>query len=94
MTMRLSGDRLSVVVRAASGQTASAIETARDAIAERLAAIGQPIASFIVQETGPSAGETTHARDSSSDSGQKQGQSDSRTDGSRSDRRGRASRGF
>ena len=43
MTMRLAGDRLSVVVRAGSSQTLSSIEGARDAIADRLAAIGQPL---------------------------------------------------
>ena len=43
MTMRLAGDRLSVVIRAASSQTTGAIEGARDAIVDRLAAIGQPL---------------------------------------------------
>ncbi len=36
MTMRLAGDRLSVVIRAASSQTTGTIEGARDAIADRL----------------------------------------------------------
>ena len=43
MTMRLAGDKLSVVIRAASSQTLSSIEGARDAIADRMAAIGQPL---------------------------------------------------
>jgi soluble lytic murein transglycosylase-like protein len=56
MTMRLAGDRLSVVIRAASSQTAGSIEGARDAIADRLAAIGQPLDSLIVRQTGVSDG--------------------------------------
>ena len=52
MTMRLAGDRLSLVVRASSPQTAGAIEGAREAITERLAAIGQPLSAFIIQQTG------------------------------------------
>jgi hypothetical protein len=56
MTMRLSGDKLSLVIRAASSQTAGTIEGARDAIAERLAAIGQPLGSLIIQQTGSSDG--------------------------------------
>jgi hypothetical protein len=52
MTMRLAGDKLSIVIRAASSQTTGAIEGARDAIAERLAAIGQPIGSLLIQQTG------------------------------------------
>jgi hypothetical protein len=55
MTMRQSGDRLSLVVRAASSQTAGAIDGAREAIAERLAAIGQPLGAFIIQQTGSTA---------------------------------------
>ncbi len=51
MTMRLAGDRLSVVIRAASSQTAGAVEGAREAIAERLAAIGQPLGSLVIQRT-------------------------------------------
>ncbi len=54
MTVRLTGDKLGVVVRAASGETAATIEGARDAIAERLAAIGQPVTSLIIQQTGAS----------------------------------------
>ena len=43
MTMRLAGDKLSVVIHAASSQTLGSIEGARDAIADRMAAIGQPL---------------------------------------------------
>jgi hypothetical protein len=42
MTMRLAGQRLSVVIRATSSRTTGPIEGAREAIADRLAAIGQP----------------------------------------------------
>jgi hypothetical protein len=42
MTMRLAGQRLSVVIRATSSRTTGSIEGAREAIADRLAAIGQP----------------------------------------------------
>jgi len=52
MTVRLAGDKLGVVIRAASGETAATIDSARDAIAVRLAAIGQPVASLIIQQTG------------------------------------------
>ena len=55
MTMRLAGDRLSVVIRAASSQTLGSIEGARDAITDRLAAIGQPLDSLIVRQTGVNA---------------------------------------
>ena len=56
MTMRLAGDRLSVVIRAASPGAAGAIEGAREAIAERLAAIGQPLGSLVIQQTGSTHG--------------------------------------
>src|SRR3984957_14699923 len=52
MTMRLAGDKLSVVIRAASSQTLNSIEGARDAIADRMAAIGQPLDSLIVKQAG------------------------------------------
>jgi hypothetical protein len=52
MTMRLAGDKLSVVIRAASSQTLGSIESARDAIADRMAAIGQPLDSLIFKQTG------------------------------------------
>ncbi len=61
MTMRLAGDRLSVVIRAGSSRTYGAIEGARDAIADRLAAIGQPLDSFIIQQTGGNANGDTNA---------------------------------
>ncbi len=61
MTMRLAGDKLSVVIRAASSRTLGAIEGARDAISERLAAIGQPLDSLIVQRAGANKDETTNA---------------------------------
>jgi hypothetical protein len=50
MTMRLAGDKLSVVIRAGSSQTLSSIEGARDAIADRMAAIGQPLDSLTVKQ--------------------------------------------
>ena len=53
MTMRLAGDKLSVVIRAASSETLSSIEGARDAIADRLAAIGQPLELAHCQADGP-----------------------------------------
>jgi Flagellar hook-length control protein FliK len=86
MTMRLSGDRLSVAIRAASSQTAGAIEGARDAIAERLAAIGQPLDSLVIQRTGGSdgAGNT----DAHGDDAGRQAQGQASSDG-----RGRARRG-
>ena len=52
MTMRLTGEKLSVVIHAASSHTMNSIEGARDAIADRLAAIGQPLDSLIVRQTG------------------------------------------
>jgi Flagellar hook-length control protein FliK len=69
MTMRLAGDKLSVVVRAASSQTLSSIEGARDAIADRLAAIGQPLDSLIVKQTGVNADGNTNGNGSSADNG-------------------------
>jgi Flagellar hook-length control protein FliK len=68
MTMRLAGDRLSVVLRAASSQTLGSIEGARDAITDRMAAIGQPLDSLIVKQTGANAnanGATASAEDGS-----------------------------
>ncbi len=67
MTMRLAGDKLSLVVRAASSQTTGAIEGAREAIAERLAAIGQPLSAFIIQQTGSSV--DANAREASNREG-------------------------
>ncbi len=92
MTMRLAGDRLSVVIRAGSGEQAGAIETARDAIAERLAAIGQPLASLVIQQTG-GAGHTNHAQESSNESRrQSQDQTGDQSNDARDDRRGGGSR--
>ncbi len=69
MTMRLSGDKLSVVFRAASSQTAGSIEGARDAIADRLAAIGQPLDSLIVRQTGANADANANGYGASTDEG-------------------------
>jgi hypothetical protein len=69
MTMRLAGDKLSVVVRAASSQTLSSIEGARDAIADRLAAIGQPLDSLIIKQTGVNADGNTNGNSTSADGG-------------------------
>jgi hypothetical protein len=68
MTMRLAGDRLSLVIRAASSETTAAIEGSRDAIAERMAAIGQPLGSLIIHQTGSADG--TNARGSSGGEGE------------------------
>jgi hypothetical protein len=68
MTMRLAGDRLSLVIRAASSETTAAIEGARDAIAERMAAIGQPLGSLIIQQTG--SADRTNANASSGGEGE------------------------
>ncbi|HSV00145.1 MAG TPA: flagellar hook-length control protein FliK [Roseiarcus sp.] len=61
MTMRLAGEKLSVVVRASSSHTLNSIEGARDAIADRLAAIGQPLDSLIVKQTGLNTDGNTNA---------------------------------
>ncbi len=66
MTMRLAGDKLSVVIRAGSSQTLSSIEGARDAIADRMAAIGQPLNSLTVKQMGVSTnGNSASAGDGS-----------------------------
>jgi hypothetical protein len=62
-TISSASNKLSLVIRAGSSQTTGAIEGARDAIAERLAAIGQPLGSLIIQQTG-STNDATNARDS------------------------------
>jgi hypothetical protein len=67
MTMRLTGDKLSVVIRAASSHTLNSIEGARDAIADRMAAIGQPLDSLIVKQAGVNA--DGNANGSSTDGG-------------------------
>ncbi len=69
MTMRLSGDKLSVVINAASSQTVGAIEGARDAIADRLAAIGQPLDSLIVKQTGVNPDANANGNAASADEG-------------------------
>lgn len=69
MTMRLANDKLSVVIRAASSQTLGSIEGARDAIADRLAAIGQPLDALIVKQTGVNADGNTNGNAASADSG-------------------------
>jgi hypothetical protein len=79
MTMRLAGERLSVVIHAASSQTTGSIEGARDAIADRLAAIGQLLDSLIIRQTGVLADananeNTTFADDSSTGGGRRSGQ--------------------
>jgi hypothetical protein len=51
MTLRLSGDALSVVIKAASAHAVSAIEGERTAIAARLAAIDQPLATIVIERT-------------------------------------------
>ena len=93
MTMRLAGERLSVVIHAASSQTAGSIEGARDAIADRLAAIGQPLDSIIVRQTGVNADGNTNGNASSSDEGstgggRQTGEGASEQSGSNSSRRG------
>ena len=74
MTVRLTGDKLGVVVRAASGETAATIEGARDAIRERLAAIGQPVTSLIIQQTGASDARDAAGQSAGGDGGVPQGQ--------------------
>jgi hypothetical protein len=69
MTMRLAGDKLSVVIRAASSQTLGSIEGARDAIADRMAAIGQPLDSLIVKQTGVNTNGNANGNASSADGG-------------------------
>jgi hypothetical protein len=69
MTMRLAGDRLSVVIRAASSQTLGSIEGARDAITDRLAAIGQPLDSLIVKQAGVDTNANTHGNSASAEDG-------------------------
>ena len=80
MTMRLAGDRLSVAIRAGSAQTAGAIEGAREAIAERLAAIGQPLGALVIQQAGGGdrAGDTNAHVDDGGQQAQRQESSDQR----------------
>ncbi len=69
MTMRLTGDKLSVVIRAASSQTLGSIEGARDAIADRMAAIGQPLDSLIVKQAGVNTDGNANGNGPSADGG-------------------------
>jgi Flagellar hook-length control protein FliK len=69
MTMRLAGDKLSVVIRAASSQTLGSIEGARDAITDRLAAIGQPLDSLIVRQAGVNTNADTNGTAASAEDG-------------------------
>jgi hypothetical protein len=69
MTMRLAGEKLSVVIRAGSSQTLNSIEGARDAIADRLAAIGQPVDSLVVKQTDVNTDGNTNANMASADDG-------------------------
>ncbi|MGC2786346.1 MAG: flagellar hook-length control protein FliK [Roseiarcus sp.] len=69
MTMRLAGDKLSVVIRAASSQTLGSIEGARDAITDRLAAIGQPLDSLIVKQAGVNTNANTNGNPASTEDG-------------------------
>jgi hypothetical protein len=69
MTMRLAGEKLSVVIRAASSQTYGSLEGARDAIADRLAAIGQPLDSLVIRQTGANIDGGANANAASRDDG-------------------------
>jgi hypothetical protein len=69
MTMRLAGDKLSVVIRAASSQTLGSIEGARDAITDRMAAIGQPLDSLIVKQAGVNTDGNANGNGTSADGG-------------------------
>jgi len=77
MTMRLAGDKLSVVIRTASSHTYGSIEGARDAIADRLAAIGQPLDSLIIQQVGGNADANTNGN-AAADEGSTAGEGQSR----------------
>ena len=85
MTMRLTGDKLSVVIRAASSHTLNSIEGARDAIADRMAAIGQPLDSLIVKQTGANTDGNSQGNASSADGGSSKGESRSAQGGSSND---------
>ena len=97
MTMRLAGDKLSVVIRAASSQTLGSIEGARDAIADRLAAIGQPLDSLIVKQTGVNTDGNANGNASSADGGSaggEQGSAQSAGDRGGSNDAGLSRRGY
>jgi Flagellar hook-length control protein FliK len=74
MTMRLNGDKLSVVIRAASSQTLGSIEGARDAITDRMAAIGQPLDSLVVKQAGVNGNGNANGNGSSADGGSSGGE--------------------
>jgi hypothetical protein len=85
MTMRLAGDKLSVVIRAASSQTLGSIEGARDAIADRMAAIGQPLDSLIVKQAGANTDGNANGNGSSADGGSAGGEQRSAQGGGSND---------
>jgi hypothetical protein len=85
MTMRLAGDKLSVVIRAASSQTLNSIEGARDAIADRMAAIGQPLDSLIVKQAGVNTDGNANGNGSSADGGSAGGEQQSAQGGNSND---------
>jgi hypothetical protein len=85
MTMRLAGDKLSVVVRAASSQTLGSIEGARDAIADRMAAIGQPLDSLVFKQTGANTDANANGNGSSADGGSAGGEQRSAQGGGSND---------
>jgi Flagellar hook-length control protein FliK len=85
MTMRLAGDKLSVVIRAASSQTLNSIEGARDAIADRMAAIGQPLDSLIVKQAGVNTDGNANGNGSSADGRSSRGEQRSAQGGSSND---------
>ncbi len=88
MTVRLAGDKLGVVIRAASGETAATIEAARDAIAERLAAIGQPVSSIIIQQTDRSDATGGSGQSTAEGEGRAQQGQNGDSDDARGSRRG------
>ncbi len=82
MTMRLAGEKLTVVIRAASSQTAGSIEGVRDAISDRLAAIGQPLDSLIIRQTGVNGDANANGNGASADDGSTGGGRQSKQGGS------------
>ncbi|HEY5206017.1 MAG TPA: flagellar hook-length control protein FliK [Roseiarcus sp.] len=85
MTMRLAGDKLSVVIRAASSHTLNSIEGARDAIADRMAAIGQPLDSLVFKQTGANIDGNANGNGSSADGGSSRGEQRSAQGGGSND---------
>jgi hypothetical protein len=77
MTMRLTGEKLSVVIRAASSQTLGSIEGARDAITDRMAAIGQPLDSLVVKQAGVNTDGNANGNGTSADGGSAGGEQQS-----------------